>query len=543
MEDNKIEFLQFPFNVRAKTGMYLGSVQKEGVNNCLREIIDNSCDEVGSGHGDTVHVSTNLNGFNYVADNSDRGIPIRMSTDVPDKTEAYLSISELHSSGKFKSGDVGRTGINGVGSSCVNATSDYYILMVRITEKNYLGSIPEVEQMWNNVGPRQRNELYYIVTNEKGIKTFEGCMLLKDIEKKLFKGIKSYVPIPRGMTTIVLFKLDPTVFEETTTPDIPYNNLNYFLLIQQRFFGRKKINVIIDGEPLKCEFKPFKFEIAGKVTPKDPASPNKEVGIYLTFEADPKLERVDKYNFASVNGLDCKVGYHINLAKTLFKAALKSQYKVTHECALEGLRFGIIILANDCVFNSQTKENLKSLTKVKLDDFAPLVKEIEKIFKKNPEYWEDHVERINALWDSRRNIGAIEKATKMISDASGTGFYKSKSGLVEGFSDATLKNRWDCELFISEGQSACGSLKSGRRVIGGGLKQGCLGIRGKILNVSDVSIDRALENKEISTIFSVLGVGIQEKNVTSGAKSMEEAYELLKKHSRYGKIIISTDAD
>jgi DNA gyrase/topoisomerase IV subunit B len=113
--------------------------------------------------------------------------------------------------------------------------------------------------------------------------------------------------------------------------------------------------------------------------------------------------------------------------------------------------------------------------------------------------------------------------------------------LIEGFSDATLRDRWGCELFICEGQSACGSLKSGRRVENGGLRQGCMGIKGKILNVSNVDINRALENKEISTIFSVLGVGIQEKNVTTGAKTIEEAYERLKKCARYGKVVIATD--
>ena len=541
IKEQKISHLKFPECIRAKTGMYLNSIQKEGVNNSFREVVDNATDEVGSGHGDTIHVSTNLNGYNYVADNSDRGMPIRMSEDMPEKTQAYLSISELHSSGKFEAGEIGRVGIFGIGSSATAACSTTYNLLVRVTERNYKGSIPEVEEMWNTVGPRQRNELYYIVSTSKGYKIFEGCLLLRDIEKKLFKGIKGYTPIPRGMTTIVLFKLDPEIFEETIIPEIPYANLNYFLLIQQRFFGRKKINVIIDGEPLRCEFKPYKFEISGKITPKDLSSPNKEVGVYLTFEADPELSKADKYMFASVNGLDSRAGYHVNLAKTLFKAALKSQYKVTHEYALEGLKFGVIILANDCVFNSQSKETLKSLTKVKLDDFTPLVKEIEKIFKKNKDYWDAHVEKVNAFWDAHRNIGAIEKATKMIDSASGTGFYKSRGTLVEGFSDATIRDRWDCELFISEGQSACGSLKSGRRVVSGGLKQGCLGIRGKILNVSDVSIDRALENKEISTIFNVLGVGIQEKNVTSGAKTKEEAFELLKKHARYGKIVIATD--
>ena len=524
IEDNRIEFLQYPENVRKRTGMYLGSVEHEGVNTSLREVIDNSTDEVGSGFGNIVHISTNLNGYNYVADDG-RGIPIQMSPDVPEKTQADLAISELHSSSKFKTGSIGRVGINGVGEACVVACSERFALLVRVNENNWKGSIPDVEKAWKSIGPRQKNELYYIVIYEKGYKVFESCLLLKDIEKKLF-GKKFDQPIPRGMSTIALFKLDKEIFEGVSTiPDIPYSNLNYFLLIQQRFFGKKKVAVYIDGEPMKCMFKPFKFEIATTIKPKDPMSPNKEVGVYLTFEADPELNRTEKDCFASVNGLDVKVGYHVNLAKSLFKAAIKSQYKQAHDYVLEGFKCGTVILASDVTYSSQTKENLRSITKVKIEDFAPVVKEIEKVFRKYSEYWDKHFEKVNQFWDAHRNIGAIEKAEKMMSAASGTGFYTSRNGLVEGFSDATLKNRWDCELMICEGLSPAGSLKSGRRTENGGLKFAVCPLRGKVLNVSEVEIDKALENKEISTLFQILGVGIQDKNVTSGCKSYEEAHE------------------
>ena len=289
MDDNKILYLQFPLCIQAKPGMYISSTGREGLNVILREICDNSTDEVGAGYGNTVHISNNLDGYCYVADDSSRGMPIRMSADVPDRTEAYLSISELHTSGKFQVGDIGRVGLNGVGSSATNATASVYALLVRVTDKNYKGSIPEVEKAWNEVGPRQRNELYYVVICEKGYKKFESCLLLKDIEKMLY-GKKAKNIIPRGMTTIVLFKPDPEIFEcDNLVPDIPYTNLNYFLLIQQRFFGRKKVRVIVDGEDLKCNFKPFKYEIATTIKPKDPESPNKEIGVYLTFEGDPEL--------------------------------------------------------------------------------------------------------------------------------------------------------------------------------------------------------------------------------------------------------------
>lgn len=540
MNDNKIEYLKFPESIRARIGIYLGSNQRDGLNTALRELTDNSCDEVGSGHGNVVHVSNNLGGYCYVADDSDRGMPIRMSTDIADRTEAYLSISEIHTSGKFQAGDIGRVGLNGVGSSAVNATSSIYALLVRITDENYKGSIPEVEKAWKEVGPRQKNELYYIVICEKGYKKFESCLLLKDIEKMLYgKSAKNI--IPRGMTTIVLFKPDPEIFEcDNLIPDVPYTNLNYFLLIQQRFFGRKKVRVIIDGEDLKCSFKPFKYEIATTIKPKDPDSPNKEVGIYLTMEADPELGKVDKDMFASVNGLDCKTGFHVNLARTAFKSAIRSQYKITHEYVLEGLRFGIIVLANECVFSSQTKENLKAITKVKIDDFTPLVKEIEKIFKKDSEYWNLHFEKVNQFWDAHRSIGAADKAQKMIDATSGVSSYRAKADFPKTFADATSKDRSQCELFLVEGNSAQSSLVMGRKDT---RYHACLGLRGKILNVTDKSVDRALESKVINDIFNIIGLGLDVNWVGKDAKTYEEAHEIIMRRSRFSKVIIATDAD
>lgn len=540
MDENKIEYLKFPENIRARVGMYLGSNQKDGLNTALREICDNACDEVGAGYGNTVHISNNLGGYCYVADDSSRGMPIRMSKDVPDRTEAYLSISELHTSGKFQVGDIGRVGLNGVGSSATNATSSVYALLVRVTENNWKGSTLEVERAWKDAGPRQRGELYYVVICEKGYKVFESCMFLKDIEGKLY-GKKAKNIIPRGMTTIVLFKPDPDIFEcDNLTPDIPYTNLNYFLLIQQRFFGRKKVRVMVDGEDLRCTFKPFKYEIATTIKPKDPESPNKEVGVYLTLEGDPELGKTDKDMFASVNGLDCKTGFHVNLAKTALKSAIRSQYKITHEYALEGLRFGIIILANESVFSSQTKENLKAITKVKLDDFTPLVKEIEKIFKKNPDYWDTHFEKVNQFWDAHRNIGAADKAQKMIDATSGVSSYRAKADYPKTFADATSKDRSMCELFLVEGNSAQSSLVMGRKDT---RYHACLGLRGKILNVTDKSVDRALESKVINDIFNIIGLGLDVNWVGKDAKTYEEAHEIIMKRSRFSKIIIATDAD
>ena len=533
-----IEFLPFPECVRRRIGMYLGGTDQEAANTALREITDNAADEIASGYGDTILLSTDFNGFCFVADNG-RGIPISMSRDMPEKTSAYLSISELHTGSKFTSTQgVARVGINGVGSSSVAACSEVYCLMSKITEENYLRSIPEVRSLWENSGPRSKKDLFYIVIMEKGYRTYEGAGSLRDIERMLFRGIKDYISIPKGLSTAVFFRLDPEIFE-VTRPLLPVKNLRYFLLIQEKFFGRN-VNVVIDGENIKNDFKPFKFEVTRTITPKD-SSENKEVGVYLTFEADPELKQ--KEVFGSVNGLDC-TGQHTTIAESIFKAALKDQYKIKHGFLDNGLKMCVIILANETIFDSQNKTRVKSISKVKTADFIDVVKDVEKIFRKYSDYWDSHVEKLNYLAESMRNIGAIEKAQKIMDSASGNGIYRTKGDMVEGFADATApaSERWLCECFITEGLSPAGSLKAARKA-GDVRYRSVLPLRGKVLDTSGCNVDKMMENREFFTIFSVMGLGITANSVIKDAKSPEEAYEIIKRRARYGKLIIATDAD
>ena len=84
----------------------------------------------------------------------------------------------------------------------------------------------------------------------------------------------------------------------------------------------------------------------------------------------------------------------------------------------------------------------------------------------------------------------------MMDSSSGSSFYRSRSGLVKGFSDATCSDRTKCSLFLCEGDSPGGALKSGRRTVSGSLLEGILPLRGKVLNVSDVDIDVGYDEQD-----------------------------------------------
>lgn len=672
IKEEVIEFLKPRDAVRRRWGMYIGD--NSNANVLLREIIDNSGDEISAGYGDSILVSGDFNGFCFVADNG-RGIPIAMSPDKPGSTQAYLSISELHSGSKFSNTEVSRVGMNGVGSSATNFLSEEYWLLSRIGEHNYNKSIPDVEKVWNNAGPRSKGDLYYFVKCVKGEKVLESAGRLGDIEKLMFKGIKNYQAVPRDLSTIVFFKPDPEIFESTKA-EVPVTNLQYFLMIQEKFYNRK-VNVYVDGKKINNTFKPYKFELVRYIEPKDDTF-NKQVGIYVTFEVDPKLG--NKVEMGSVNGLDVNQGQHITIAESCFKTALKDVYKIRHEYLLNGLRVCVILLAGEVMFDSQTKTRLKSITKVKVTDFGDVVKDMEKIMKKNSDYWDLHVSKLNKLAESMKDIGAAELAEKMMDGASGVGLYRSKNDLVPGFAEATGKDRMACELFLCftgdteiltcnnekiafkdlvgriengeelytfscdkngnrtktriiaaekiksvdqiveirlndnnsfrctldhkillssgeyveaqyltggmklmslsnvdtvvdieiidavedvyclevdnplhnfplasgvfakncEGLSAAGSLVTARPDT---TKQAVLPLRGKILNVTNASAKRAMESQTIYSIFKVIGLGLDVNNVTKDCNTIEEALEVIKQKSRYGKIIISSDAD
>ena len=543
VKSDEIKLLKFPESVRSRIGMYLGGTDSTDM--LLREIVDNSLDESYVA-ADTIIINRNLNGYNLVADNG-RGISIEYSSELKDGVpiiQADLSICELHSGSKFSDNKNATVGINGVGSSSVNAVSSNYILMSRITANNFDKSTKEVFELWNNAGPRSKKDLFYIVWYKKGYKYFEGALKKSDAEKLIFlEGKKrgtTYDELPSGMSTIVLFQPDPEIFDKSALkPNLPLKNLQYFLLIQEKFY-KKKVTIDIEGTVFtSVDTERYQFEFMKRIIPED-TSMNEYIDLYITFEADPQLN--PKLYTGSVNSLTVDTGVHITWAENFFSEALKNEFGIKHRYLTNGLKMCVVVLASEAIYNSQTKEKLKGLAKVKQSDFAPLVKEFQKIFRKNSDYWSEHVGRLNYLADSMKHLGAAEKAQKIMDDAAGRGVYRGKSEMVDGFSDATAGpgDRWDCEIFATEGLSPAGALKAARKST---KYIAVLPLRGRVKNVVNDNANQMMDNKELFTMFKALGLGIDVNNVTSDCQTPEEAYEKIKQKTRFGKLVIATDSD
>ena len=538
-KSDEIKLLKFPECVRMRPGMYVGDIDNTDV--LLREIIDNSLDEAIS-VADTIIIDRDMNGYNLVADNG-HGLPINYSTEEVRNgqqiTQAELAISELHAGSKFTDNKNATVGALGVGSSAVNALSENYIVLSKITLDNYDKSIKEVYDLLNSAGPRSKKDLFYVIWYKKGYRYYEGAHKKADIEKLIFGASKkkAYKELPTGMSTLVLFQPDTTIFTEKIKPEIPVRNLQYFLIITEKYYKRK-VTIDIEGTAFtSADFSRYQFEFSKRIIPED-NSINEYVDLYVTFEVDPTLS--SKVYNGSVNSLSVDTGVHISYVETCFTEALKTEFGIKHKYLTNGLRLCVIVLAAELVYNSQTKEKLKAITKVKQSDFAPIIKEFQKIFRKNSDYWADYVSKLNLYAESMRKIGAAEKAQKMIDAASGNQVYRNKANFIDDFSDATATgpDRWNCSLVIVEGKSPYGALKTGRK---DSKYFGLLALRGKVLNTVDKTADEMLRNAELESIFKAIGLGLDVNNVTSDCKTPEEAYQKIKEKSRYGKIIIATD--
>ena len=133
--------------VRKRPGMYIGSVSRKGLNHLIYEIVDNAVDEHLAGFCDRIEVTLEADDSATVNDNG-RGIPVGMHE--KGMSAERLVFTTLHAGGKFDD-SVYKTsgGLHGVGSSVVNALSEYLEIKVSregaVHYDRYERGIPTVE--------------------------------------------------------------------------------------------------------------------------------------------------------------------------------------------------------------------------------------------------------------------------------------------------------------------------------------------------------------------------------------------------------------
>jgi topoisomerase IV subunit B len=134
---SSIEVLEGLEPVRKRPGMYIGGTDERALHHMVAEILDNSMDEAVAGHANRIEVEVLADGSVTIRDNG-RGIPIDPHPKFPGKSALEVILCTLHAGGKFSNKSYSTSGgLNGVGSSVVNALSDSMIVQVARNKELY----------------------------------------------------------------------------------------------------------------------------------------------------------------------------------------------------------------------------------------------------------------------------------------------------------------------------------------------------------------------------------------------------------------------
>lgn len=487
--------------VRKRPGMYIGSVGTKGLNHLIYEIVDNAVDEHLAGFCNQIWVTLEADGSCTVKD-SGRGIPVEMHKKGVSAERVVLST--LHAGGKFDN-DAYKTsgGLHGVGSSVVNALSDYMSVKV------------------------YKDGLIHYDKYERGIPTVE-----------LVDGLLPTLGKTRETGTEINFLPDETIFEKirfkadwlkSRLHETAYLNPNLHISYSNKRAGEQEKVEFYESEGIVAYVKELN---AGKEAVHDPIYFK---GIVDKVEVEAAIQFVDTFE-ENILGFCNNIftqegGTHLAGFKTRFTQLINSYARelgilkekdtnFTGADTRNGLTAVIAVKHPDPIFEGQTKTKLASADATKAV-FTVAGDELQRYFDRNLEVLKSV---ISCAEKSAKIRKAEEKAkTNMLSKSRFSFDSNGKLANCES-RDATR-----CEIFIVEGDSAGGSAKTARNR----QYQAILPIRGKILNVEKASIDKVLANAEIKTMINTFGCGFSE--------GYGNDFDITK--LRYDKIILMTDAD
>ncbi len=485
--------------VREHPGMYIGPTDEKGLHCLVREVIDNSIDEALAGYCDTINVVITEDGSCSVRDNG-RGIPTGINSE-EGISGVELALTNLNAGGKFGGGNKAggykiSSGLHGVGVSCVNALSD--TLIAEVCQNGHI-----------------HRQVYHCGIPEEPLK------IVGDTE---------------ATGTTITFHPDATILE---TVDFNYDTLKTLLrelsylnkgltLTLSDFRGEKErhdsfcyeggvvhfIEDINKGKQTLFE-RPVYFE--------DSEGDDKFLEIAIQYN-DSYSEQIFPFsnNIRQPDGGTHLDGFKAALTKVINDAGrrlniLKDSEKLSGDDVREGITAVVSVKIADAQYESQTKSKLCS-TYVR--GFVQKA-----VTEKFGTYLEEHPTETRELIMRCITAQRAREAARLAREETHRKGVFESAKLPGKLADCSDKRPELCEIYIVEGDSAGGTAKQGRDR----RFQAILPLRGKILNVEKVRINRALENEEIKAMITAFGCGMLE--------NFDES------KLRYDRMIIMTDAD
>jgi len=485
--------------VRQRPGMYIGSTSRKGLNHLIFEIVDNSVDEHLAGYCTNIYVALEEDGSATISDNG-RGIPVDLhQKGIPAERVIFTT---LHAGGKFdQSSYKASGGLHGVGSSVVNALSTYLDVEIKkdgvISHDRYEKGVP-VEKLVNN--------------------------LLPVIGKTKETGTK------------INFLPDPEIFETTRFKAES---------IEQRLHETAYLNpqLTITFENKRDSKEPVIFHepkgIVGFIEEQTKGKDTLTNIIYLNNKKDD-IEVEIAFQFTSEFG-DSIMGFcnniyteeggtHINGFKSGFAKMINQYARDLGILKEKDANF----TGNDtrngmfCVVSiKHPSPRFEGQTKTKLDNVDANNVLISIVNNEGQLFFDRNLDALKTIIDCAEKASKIRKAEeKLKTNITDKKFaFEGNGKLAKQISN----NPKECEIFIVEGDSAGGSAKTARNRN----YQAILPIRGKILNVEKVSVEKVLANDEIKAMINAFGCGF----------SVGYGNDFNIEKLNYDKIIIMADAD
>ena len=481
---------------RLRPGVYAGDTTYS--TQLLVEIISNAVDEYRLGHGDKIEVTIDKDKIT-VRDYGQGFLVNEIREDGKTVLEAAFSV--LNTSGKYREdGTYEGTSLGsfGIGSKITNYLS-HWLKVVTFRDGKY--EQVEFEEgefkkrsVDKQIGGPQTGTLVEWQPSEK---FFTHTEVEIEKIKKLFKTITA---LCQGLTIFL------QVIGEKNYIYTAKNGLND--LVDE---------AVEDKEIIKNRFE-MKFE-EGK----------NKMDMILTYTSNYSLNLIPYVN----TGLTEK-GPHISQVKTIITREMNKFFKEkkwlkSSEDNLSGddLQEGMYIIFNITAPNVAYDAQVKStVTKIDMTPFTQAI-------ANSLQYWLTNNEKeIKIIADkaisARKAREAAKKAREKVRENN-----KKKEKVLKfdsKLADCYGKDRTKCEIYVTEGDSASGNLKTARD----NEFQAVMPVRGKILNTQKATLDKIQKNAEIMTMINAFGLKID-------SKSMKVTYD--PEDLRYGKIIIMSDAD
>lgn len=476
--EDSIRSLDWKEHIRLRPGMYIGkmgngSSPDDGVYILLKEVIDNSIDEFVMGNGKTIEVNVKHNKVS-VRDFG-RGIPLGKVIDC---------VSKINTGAKYDSKVFKKSvGLNGVGTKAANALSSHF--EIKSVREGRCKLVEFVKGEITNEEPVKES------SSRKGTKVSfipdeELFGKYRFINEYIEKMMWNYCHLNPGLT--IVFNGEKF-----------YSENGLFDLLEQR----------IDAETLYPIIHLRKDDIEIAIT-------------------HCKNQYSEQY-YSFVNGQHTvQGGTHQGAFRQALVKTIRDFFGKNYDASdiRQAINAAISIKVIEPIFESQTKTKLGS-TEMEpngvtvltfIQDF--LKKHLDNFLHKNPEVSEAIEGKIKMAEYERKAMVGVKKLARERAKKASLHNKKLRDCRVH-YNDHNKENRVDSTLFITEGDSASGSITKTRDI----QTQAVFSLRGKPLNSFELTKKVVYENEEF--------------NLLQAALNIEEGIDDL----RYNKIVIATDAD